>query len=467
MKHKKEKLSARIRYAFNRSRKKPGFTLIETLFFIFIFAIVTTTFYSVFTLGMKYIIDAKVHLVADALVNERMEIMHNLSYANIGTESGIPSGVIPEREVVTRSDRSFYIFTFVQYVDDPLDGTQGGSPDDATPNDYKRVRVKVAWEDDENSPNSVVLVSNFAPPKKETPTGGGTLSVNVLNKDGHGVAQANVHIVNSGKGVNINSMTDSTGNLTFPSAPADGQNYQISVTKNGYYSVQTYPPYPITPDFDPVDEHAAVTAGLLNVFAIITDRAVNFNILTLDPFGNSLADIDYNLKGGRKKGDTVPIASDPIYDFDDDYNSGSQGKNEFNDRSYGAYTFTPSTSQYEFIKLDNSASTPGSFEVQPGDDLEIKAIFADKNINSLIAIVKTATDSMPIEEASVRLKNDTLGYDVTLTTDKFGKVYFPAALPELTAGDYDLTVSASGYQDDTQTINITDLIIKEISLNAA
>lgn len=441
-----------------------GFTIIEALAFLFIFTIITVTFYSVFSLGTNYIINSKIRLVADALANERMEIVHNLDYADIGTETGIPGGDIPEREVVTRSGRAFYVFSFVQYVDDPLEGTQGGSPNDTVPNDYKRVRITVAWEDNEYSAKAVVSISNFAPPKKETPVGGGTLSVNVLDKDGHGISQVNVHIVNSGKSVDIDSTTDSTGNLSFPSAPADGQNYQISIAKNGYYSAETLPPYPTTPDFDPVDEHAAVTEGLLNVFAIITDQMVDFNILTQDPFGNSLANINYNLKGGRKKGDTVPVATDPIFDFNNDYNSGTQGKNEFTDRSYGPYTFTPSTTLYNFIKLDNGATDPGNFEAEPADNLEIKAIFADKSINSLLVTVKAASDSKPIEGASVKLKNETLSYDTTLTTDKFGKAYFPTALPELVTGDYDLTVSASGYQDNIQTVNITDLITEEVSL---
>jgi hypothetical protein len=446
--------------------KLRGFTLIEALVFLFIFTLIVLTFYALFSTGTNQIIESKIKLMAVALANEKMEVVHNLDYADIGTESGIPSGGIPEREVINKSGRNFYVFTLVQYIDDSYDQTDGHG--DLVPTDYKRVRIKASWEDDINSSKSVSFVANFMPPKKETPSGGGTLSINVLDKDGHGIPQATVHIVNTGKSINITTVTDNTGNISFPGAPADGQNYQISVSKSGYYSVQTYPPYPIS-SFDPDNEYAAVTEGRLNVTAIITDKSSDFNLLTEDPFGTSIPNIDFGLVGGKKIGKTVVVApaiSESVYNLDDDYDSGTHGKEEFQDQSYGPYTFTPDNSDYQFIKLDTAISEANKFEIEPDTDGDIKAIFADKNINSLLVKVVTEGAASPIEGVSVRLKNDTLGYDATLTTDKFGYAYFPSVLPELTIETYDLILTSSEYQEVNKTVDIDKLITENVSMTA-
>jgi hypothetical protein len=450
------------------TRAKSGFTIIEALVFLFIFALTAVTFYSVFALGTRYIIESKVRLVADALANERMEIVRNLDYDDIGLQSGIPAGNLPGTETVSRSGRSFYIFTNVRYVDDSYDRLEADSPPDPVATDYKQVRIKVAWENNINTNKAVVVVSDFAPPKKETPIGGGTLAINVLDKNGAGISQVTVHISNPGEGISFTDVTDETGTLSYPGAPADDQDYIIEISKGGYYSAHTYAPYPNPPyNFDPVDEHAAVNEGRTNLTAIITDHDADFAISTEDPFGTAVFNVDFNLEGGRKLGDTVP-GGIAVYDYNQDSDSGSGGSVNFEDMSYGPYKFIPDAgiTDYELIKLDNGASSNQDFEIEPADDISIKAIFADKFINSLLAKVQTSADSSAIEGATVRLKNDGLGYDATVpATDKFGQAYFPLSLPELTAGTYELIVNATGYQEKTENVDINDLTRHTVSLD--
>jgi len=77
----------------------PAFTLIEALVVLFVFSLITLTFYSVFTLGGAYIIESKNRLRAVSLANEKMEIIRNLEYDDIGVVGGIPDGASKKRKL--------------------------------------------------------------------------------------------------------------------------------------------------------------------------------------------------------------------------------------------------------------------------------------------------------------------------------------------------------------------------------
>lgn len=144
------------------SNRNRGFTLIEALVLVFLIMVVAVTFFSVFSSGTKGIIDSKKKLAAAEVANEKMEVARNLDYGDIGTTAGTVQGILPDYEAVSRNSGTYYVFISVQYFDDPNDGTGGG--DSTGADDYKKVRIKASWEDDINSNNSVVLVSNFSPP---------------------------------------------------------------------------------------------------------------------------------------------------------------------------------------------------------------------------------------------------------------------------------------------------------------
>lgn len=445
---------------------RKGLTLIETLAFLFVFSVITLTFYQMFANGTTLVIESRMRLAATALASERMEIVHSLSYDRLGTQGGIPSGNLPQREEVVRGGKTYYVFTLVQYFDDSYDGKQGGSPNDTTPNDYKRVRVKVTWEDDVDSDKGTALIANFVPPKKETPAGGGTLAVNILDKDGHGVPSAEVTIVNSGKGVSISTVTDSQGSITFPAAPADSKKYAITASKSGYYGMHTYSSYPTTA-FRPVDEHAAVTVGLLNTSSYVIEESVDLTLIARDPFGNDLPGIQFHLKGGRKIGDTVAAPVVPVYDLDTDYTSDTEGKNVLTDQSYGTYTYTLASGGRELLGIDIASTASNVFYAEPGSGIAAICTIVDTSLESALISVKASGDSSPIAGADVRLTNSTLGYDATVSSDTFGNAYFPTEMPELTAGNYDIAIAASNYQDKTDSLTVsTGLVKKTVQMNA-
>ncbi len=471
IKIKKEKIDCFI-------RKIPGFTLIEALLVLFIFSLIVVTFYSLFSVGTKHILESKFRLGATAVANERVEIVRSLEYSQIGTTDGYISGDIPSSDQVTVDGRNFYIFSSVVYIDDPYDGIEDGTPDDSTPTDYKRVTIKVAWENDINSARSVTFTSDFAPPGVEENMGGGTLVIKVMNNSSEGISGASVQVKNDDLGITENLTTDSNGGVSLPGIPADGNDYEISVSKSSYFSIDTLPPYP-TSTFYPVYVHASVTENNKNIYSITTDEVSDVTLKTEDPFGSTVQNIDFNLKGGIKKGDTIDNPPDypaaPIFYYEQDLDSGSSGENSLSDISYGSYILSPiaaSESDYEFIKMvpyDTILNDKTRFIVDPGVNITEKAIFADKNINSALITVLDSSSSLPVKGASVRLYNLSLPtpYDATLTTDDFGMVYFPSTLPELSVNstDYSIEASASGYDDKSDSMTISDYTKKELNID--
>ena len=459
--------------------KYKGFTLIEALALLFVFGVITATFYAVFTAGTVQILESKNRLSAIAVANEKMEIIRNLDYDAIGTKAlqsngtyayGIPGGEILEDESIAVNTRTFLVHTFVQYIDDAYDGKAvATTPIDLVPNDYKRVKVEVSWGEGGAS-HTVALVSTFVPKGIEVSSGGGTLSINVIDNTGTGVSGATAHITNTAvtPHINITTNTDSTGNLIFPGAPASSQAYKLEVSKNGYYGVTTYAPYPDT-TYNPIDIHASVVEAAFNQKTIVMDKSSNISITTKDVFGVDLPDIGFHLVGGRKIGDTTDVPPVSVYPLNQNFDSGSSAKVSRSNEASGAYTFTLlNTAKYQLLRLSGADSTtPNIFSAVNGASKDVDATIINKETAGVLFVVKDPSSGVDVvmPNVSIHLTNIVAGYDATITTDQYGQAYFPATAPALTPGTYDYTITMTGYADQTDTVTVTSTLeTKNITL---
>jgi hypothetical protein len=282
------------------SATKKGFSLVESLVFLFIFMLISVVFLQVYVVGTRTILDVKNRLGATELANQKMEIIRSIEYGDIGTKIkigntwlyGVPAGDLLQEEDISVNTHKYHVSTVVQYVDDSLDGEVSGTPQDTIPTDYKRVRVEVSWGN--AATERVVLFGNFSPPGTEVATTGGVLLINVLKADGTGLSGATVHVANTALGVNTNAVTNSAGQVILPGMPAAAQSYVVTVSKNGYFGATTYPPYP-TSSYNPTNVHATVVLNKLNQLSIIMDSLVAIPIKTVDPFDQPLPGIHFNL----------------------------------------------------------------------------------------------------------------------------------------------------------------------------
>lgn len=434
-----------------------GFTLIEALVFLFLFSLISIVFLQTYSVGTRLIIESKNRLGATALANQKMEIIRSIEYDAIGTTSGIPAGDLAEDETISVNTIRYEVHTFVQYVDDSFDSTV--STGDVIPTDYKRVRITVSWGN-LGSDQTVIIFGNFSPRGVETSSGGGVLSINVLDGGGAGVTGANVHVVNSSSGIDVTGNTDSTGNLMLPGAPAGTENYTITVSKNGYYAATTYAPYP-TSSFNPVDIHASVVAGVLNQKTIVMDQSSDITLTTEDPFGTALPTIDYTITGGRILGLDGTDGS-TVYGFSETGTTDASGEATYPDESYGQYVVGTSSADYDFYELSPGGAMADEFTATAGSAADVRVILLDKNIGSVMVKVQNQTDGTGLAGASVQLTNTTLSYDTTVVADQYGYAYFPTALPELVSGTYDISVSLTGYDTETGSVDVNGILETEI-----
>ena len=182
---------------------------------------------------------AKAKAGATAVADNQMEYARSLPYDSVGTVSGIPSGIIPQYSTTTQNGISYGVRVFIEYVDDPADGS-GAADTNSITTDYKRVKVAVTYTV-RGVLREIDMVSTYAPPSIETTTNGGTLKVVVVNASGVAVPGATVRVVNASTSptVDVSTFSDSTGIVLLGGA-ATSTEYQIFVTKNGYSSAQTY-----------------------------------------------------------------------------------------------------------------------------------------------------------------------------------------------------------------------------------
>ena len=446
--------------------KRKAFSLIEILIVVFIMSVAFLAFYTVSTIGTKYIIESKNRLAAVALANEKMEIARNLAYDSIGTVGGMVEGYIPQDENVTANGRSYHVRTAVTYIQDPLDGM---FPADLDWEDYKVVKITISWTDSSGQTQEVSSLSRFIPPGLEGPSNGAPWAINVSESDGVGVPQASVHIVNNDviPPKNTTIQTDDDGYLMVSSAPESSEKYHMTVSKSGYETVETMD---ATATFAPIYPHASIALGSLNTYNFVQDKLSDLTIRTADYQNNPVGDINFSIGGGKLIGhDYVedPVGSG-LFSWVSRFNMASttdttgatSGEKEYASISPGSYTIAMSSNaQYDFIDFDPSISPA---VLIPGTTSTYIIRVAPKNVNALFVKITDAAGN-PVAGATAKLTDVSGGADIFSgkTSSLRGVIFYPDGATPLVSGNYTLVIEAIGFETETKSITIVDGDITE------
>ncbi|MBU1164070.1 prepilin-type N-terminal cleavage/methylation domain-containing protein [Patescibacteria group bacterium] len=211
-----------------KTKNQKGLSLIEVLFSVFILAILSIGIFSLFQIALNVLAENKARVGAVSLANEKMEIIRNLSYENVGTDGGWPSGDLEQTELITKNNIEYTVNIAINYVDDLFDGD---CDTDLDCNDYKDVEIEVLWTGHLGVRN-VIMRTAVAPRGLETMTGG-VLRVSVFDANGDPVDNAQVHLVNNiiSPTINTNFYTNDSGQVIIPDLEESLNTYQLDVTK--------------------------------------------------------------------------------------------------------------------------------------------------------------------------------------------------------------------------------------------
>lgn len=434
-----------------------GFTLIEGLIVLFVFSLMTLTFYSLYSLGMVRILDAQKRLQAMTLATEQMEKIRNLAYDDVGFSGSVPNCathcVLSPTEQRTLGGEIFTLSTGIQYRDDPFDGTMAGATD-VIPNDYKRVTVRVEWGELNSSERRVEMVSRFVPPGMEQGIPNtGALSINVYDYAGVAVQGARVDIAE----IPGNFFTDSAGNLFLLGVPVHA-GYSIQVTKSQYSMAQTLL-LPPAGSFPPRYAPVAVEEGVVNVGNFEISPLSNVSFHFRDPFGNALSGVGFSVTGEKRLDNNNPT---PVYEYSTaSFTTNSGGDVSLDWVSGGGYVldFTESEDDYVFWKTEFfSGNFPGEVVFPYGGYHTEHVYLLEKSVPGILVRARDASTGGVLSGATVRI-TDALGtYDETKTTDSNGLAYFSETENAIVSGVvYTVRTELSGYVSQEETVTPIEL----------
>ncbi len=434
-------------------RDEKGFSLMETVVALAIFGLIVTALYSLFNLGIKVVNEDKARVGARVIAEERMEIIRNLSYDDVGTVGGVPAGDIEQSETTTLNNVVYTISTDVHYVDDAYDDV---APTDTVNVDYKKVRVEVDWNSQLNA-DPIVLVSDIVPQGMESLASGGTIYLEVSDSTPNPVSGATVQIVNNEVTpvVNITSSTNADGIYMLPGASVATQSYEVYISKAGYSSAQTYSLDPIN-NPNPSPAHLSVGDGAVTTKSFIVDLLANFTITAQLSDSTPVSGFTFTLKGDDKIGTDGEGAD--ILEYEQDHTTDASGVVSLTNLDPDTYDLEIDSVTEGYDLSGYHSSIP--YVLGPGESGAMTLILTPHADHTLLVAVSDA-GGVAQETASVRLYDSLLTYDVTQQTDVYGQTFFTP----LTTGLYNLEVTKAGYDNFLLEVNIDGQTQQDVSLS--
>lgn len=348
-------------------------------------------------------------------------------------------------EQIVRNGSTYTVTTDIRNIDDSFDGLVTSTPPDLLNTDYKQVRVQVSWQSNV-SQRPVLLITQVVPKGLEGGEPQGTLSFQALNAAGAGVPGTSVHLVNSqvSPPVDVTTSTNDEGKALVPGLAASNSTYQLTVTKAGYTSEQTYSP---TTSFTPNTDHSHLTSIAAQVtnktFSIDTVSSLvlqTVDALTTAPIGG----VAYRLTGTKTIG--TDAAGQMVYVFDAQDTTDGGGSYTHQQLIWDTYTLSVdgATTGYDIEETDMVIP----LVINPGVSETLTIKLTPHTPLSLHVTVLSDSGAV-IAGASVQVT--ATGYDETKQTSAAGQVFF-SAMPE--NATYTVTVNASGYTEAVQQVSV-------------
>ena len=372
-----------------------GFTIIEALVTLFIFAILAAGMIGIYSVLSRNVRAAREKTVLSSLASNYLEIIRNMPYSQVGTLNGNPHGNLPDLAnayVQTIEGIKYKIYYEVTYIDDPADGTILAGTD-AAPDDYKQVKMDIL-----NANTGIInsFVTNASPQGLEGIINAGALFIKVINSQGQPVSGANIHITypTTTPTIILDRQSDASGQWVEVGLPAAVNNYHILVTKTGYSSDQTYQITSANPN--PTKPDSTIVNGSVTQITFSIDLIAGLTFKTLNSICQPQSGINLNVVGAKLIG-----TSPNVLKFNTNYSSAA-GQIVMNNLEWDTYTPTLLTGQSVIVR---GTSPIQKIDVLPNTAQTFTMILGtNSTANSLLVIVKDGASGTALENALVTLK---------------------------------------------------------------
>ncbi|PIR45590.1 MAG: hypothetical protein COV09_00645 [Candidatus Vogelbacteria bacterium CG10_big_fil_rev_8_21_14_0_10_50_13] len=390
--------------------KTKGFTLVEMLIGTALLLMLVVAIYGGFVSVINLLQLSGYKTVASQLTTEYLELARNLAYADVGLIGGVPAGLLERVQTVSRNDQDYTVTYTIRNIDDPFDGTIGGSPNDLTPADYKLVEVTVECPLCQDF-LPVTVTGTIAPQGLELTTNNGALFVKVFDANGDPVSGAAVNIVNNSvtPTIDINEITNNDGIFQLVDTPPSNLSYHIDTAKSGYSSSRTYEADELG-GATPVLPPATVATGTVTQISFAIDLLGILSIETVTPTCAAIGNLSFSGRGNKL------IGTNPdVYKTVKTGSTDGAGQKVYSDLEWDTYDFT-----IDSLTYDLAGTLPLlPLSLSPGANQTLKFVLMPSAPNSLMVVVKDAISGLPLPDAEVTLSRNGSLVDTQTTNQGF------------------------------------------------
>ena len=389
----------------NFASRRDGASLIDVVISLGIVALLFGAIFLVYFSIVDATSNISARTAASRALAEQIETIRNLPFESVGVAGGAPSGVLPATKNVTVGNFNFVIAYTVRNIDDPFDGTIGGTPNDTSPADYKLVELRITCPTCPRfSPLS--FTSTVAPKSLESSSSTGSLFINVFNAAGTPLSGAMVHVINTSTTptIDLTDTTNNNGMLQLVGGPTSTQSYRGDVSKSGYSTDKTYPAGdPGNPN--PIKTHATVAGGLVTGISFAIDATAQLTVKSSDAHCNALSNKNFSFQGGKLIG-----TSPDVLKFSTSSTTGASGAVSFTGLEWDTYTFSLTAASTDLL-----GTIPLSpLIVNPGSSNDFRFVAGSQTPDSLMVSAINAGNGAGIQGATVTLSKS--GFSETRTT---------------------------------------------------
>lgn len=363
--------------------------MIETVVALGVFVIFVIGIYGSIRLSFSLVYQSRIRIVGTALLNEQIEIIRNVAFDDVGIQKGSPSGIFEHVTSTMRNGMTFEITRTIRNIDDPYDGTIGGTPADTAPGDYKFVQLEVQCISC-GQRESLSMYTYVAPKYLEGNLNHGALFIHVIDAYGNAVPEAVVHIASTSTNptYDFSDTTDNQGYLRIYDLATGTAKFLIEATKEGYTTDKTR--MASSTNINPITPFVTILKQAVSNLTLTIDHTSSLEIQTQNAQCNAVSGVPVVVKGTRLIG-----ANPDVFLINSTYTTNATGTTGGITLPWDSYSIT--TTAYDLI--GTIPDVPIS--LLPGSSQNTKLILGPNTARSLIVAAKY--QNSPIANATVTI----------------------------------------------------------------